>query len=100
MYMLRMSDALPSKEFASNLNVFGTHIRRCPAKHPYLSKSWEHPNTTRLANEVIAAIKSDPLYGPKHDRARHMIGIEYEVILEETLKSMGKASSRLCRTQH
>jgi uncharacterized protein (UPF0297 family) len=47
-------------------------------------------STTRLAKEILDAIESDPLYGPKHDRARHMIGIEFEVILEETLKIMGK----------
>ncbi|KAL3927730.1 MAG: hypothetical protein SGBAC_012964 [Bacillariaceae sp.] len=32
---------------------------------------------------------SDPLYGPDHDRARHNIGVEYEVALEQKLRKMG-----------
>mmetsp|Transcript_47287 Transcript_47287/g.71539 ORF Transcript_47287/g.71539 Transcript_47287/m.71539 type:complete len:336 (+) Transcript_47287:70-1077(+) len=44
---------------------------------------------TRLAVEVMEAIDSDPLYGPRQDRERHSVGIEYEIILEQTLSSMG-----------
>ena len=29
--------------------------------------------------------------GPKHDRERHNVGIEYEVLLEETLREMGES---------
>jgi hypothetical protein len=47
-------------------------------------------STTRLALEVQEALDADPLYGPKHDRWRHTVGIEYEVALEEMLKSMGE----------
>lgn len=45
--------------------------------------------TTRLAGEVRDAITGDPLYGPMHDKERHIIGIEYEVVLEEELKELG-----------
>jgi hypothetical protein len=45
--------------------------------------------TTRLALEVEEAIGADPMYGPIHDRQRHSIGVEYEVVLEDMLQSMG-----------
>jgi hypothetical protein len=45
--------------------------------------------TTRLAREVQDAIASDPMYGPKQDKERHWIGVEYEVLLEHTLTEMG-----------
>ena len=45
---------------------------------------------TRLAKEVQEAIHLDPLYGPGSDRERQIIGIEYEIILEQTLLSMSK----------
>jgi len=45
--------------------------------------------TTRLALEVKDAVDSDPLCGPVSDRARHFIGIEYEIILERGLKNLG-----------
>lgn len=45
---------------------------------------------TRLAAEVKEALDADPMYGPKHDRWRHTVGVEYEVVLEESLKSLGK----------
>lgn len=47
------------------------------------------PLETRLSLEVQEAIMSDPVYGPEHDRARHNIGVEYEVALEQTLRKMG-----------
>mmetsp|Transcript_694 Transcript_694/g.1247 ORF Transcript_694/g.1247 Transcript_694/m.1247 type:complete len:159 (+) Transcript_694:448-924(+) len=53
------------------------------------SISRNRPLETRLSLEVQEAIRSDPLYGPEHDRARHSIGVEYEVALEQTLKNMG-----------
>ncbi|CAJ1936047.1 unnamed protein product [Cylindrotheca closterium] len=46
------------------------------------------PLETRLSLEVQEAVRSDPLYGPDHDRARHSIGVEYEVALERALKIM------------
>lgn len=45
--------------------------------------------TTRLALEVKEAIDSDPLCGPMSDRAKHFIGIEYEIVLERGLKNLG-----------
>lgn len=44
--------------------------------------------TTRLAREVMEAIRSDPLYGPRHDEQRGAIGVRHEVVLEETLTAM------------
>jgi Protein of unknown function TPD sequence-motif len=44
----------------------------------------------RLAKEVREAIVSDPFYGPLHDKERHMVGIEHEVVLEHELKALGK----------
>jgi hypothetical protein len=46
--------------------------------------------TTRLALEVQEAIASDSLCGPASDRARHFIGIEYEIVLERGLKNLGR----------
>lgn len=46
--------------------------------------------TTRLAAEVIHAIACDPMYGPSHDRQRHLIGVEYEVLLEFQLNELSK----------
>ena len=46
--------------------------------------------STRLAREVLRAINSDPLYGPRFDKERNYIGIEYEVLLERSLSSMSK----------
>ena len=56
----------------------------------YLLLSHRDGSTTRLAIEVERALLSDPLYGPKHDRQRNTIGVEYEVVLEDMLRSMGK----------
>jgi len=44
--------------------------------------------TTRLAREVLKAINADPLYGPHSDKARNLVGLEYEMILEEKLRLM------------
>lgn len=50
--------------------------------------------TTRLAQEVVEAIEADPMHGPRQDRQRNQIGIEYEVLLEKCLKELGKFSPR------
>ena len=44
---------------------------------------------TRLALEVKEAIDSDSLCGPTSDRAKHFIGIEYEIVLERGLNKLG-----------
>ena len=49
----------------------------------------ERLSSTRIAMEVQEAIEHDPLYGPMHDRRRHLVGIEYEVILEQKLRDIG-----------
>lgn len=50
--------------------------------------------TTRFAKEIQETINIDPMYGPIHDKQRHMIGIEYEVILEYKLQQLGKCQKR------
>jgi hypothetical protein len=42
-----------------------------------------------LAREVREAIVADVLYGPLHDRERHIVGVEYEVVLEQELLALG-----------
>ncbi|KAL7522883.1 hypothetical protein ACHAWX_007617 [Stephanocyclus meneghinianus] len=42
---------------------------------------------SRLSLEVREAVDSDPMYGPHHDRMRHNIGIDYELLLEQMLHS-------------
>lgn len=44
--------------------------------------------TTRLAREVKEAQAADPLYGPEQDKAKHLVGVEYEVVLEHYLKNV------------
>jgi len=55
----------------------------------------ESASITRLAREVLEATNSDPLYGPRFDKERNYIGIEYEMILERALQSMSKSKSDL-----
>lgn len=43
---------------------------------------------SRLCLEVRGAIDSDPMYGPRQDKERHNVGIEYELLLEQILRSM------------
>ena len=52
--------------------------------------SYRSGKGTRLAKEVQEAISLDPLYGPRSDRERQIIGTEYEIILEQTLRSMSE----------
>eukprot|EP00977_Amphora_coffeiformis_P026952 scaffold31831_cov168-Amphora_coffeaeformis.AAC.3 len=47
------------------------------------------PFTTRLAQELHQALTMDPLCGPRHDVARRMVGVEFEVVLEKQLSSIG-----------
>lgn len=56
-------------------------------------------NTSRLAREVHRAINLDPIYGPEKDRQRRQMGEDYEVKLEQTLKSLGKKEIIFC-TSH
>lgn len=56
------------------------------------TKSSSSPPLSRLATEVIEAMRSDPLYGPKQDRERQSIGLEHEEMLEKALEAMGESS--------
>jgi hypothetical protein len=40
--------------------------------------------------EVREATETDPLYGPMHDKERHVVGVEYEVVLEQELQALGE----------
>ncbi len=46
---------------------------------------------TLLERQVKEAIDVDPMYGVESDRYRHLVGIEYEVVLEHYLNSMSKS---------
>ena len=47
-------------------------------------------NPNKLALDVWEAIEQDPMYGPRHDRISTIVGLEYELALEEHLRSMSK----------
>jgi len=62
-----------------------------PEYHP--SEQVKRPTegfSTRLGMEIREVIDCDPMYGPRHDRDRQMVGVEYEVVLEHYLREMGK----------
>jgi hypothetical protein len=44
---------------------------------------------SRISLEVQEAINADPMYGPLHDRERHTVGVEFEVVLEHLLSTRG-----------
>ena len=46
---------------------------------------------TRIYREIIHAINKDPLYGPRHDKQRRVIGLEHEIMLEQALHAMSKS---------
>lgn len=46
--------------------------------------------TTRLAFEILTAVTADPLHGPKFDEEAQIVGMEHEVLLEQSLIAMGK----------
>jgi len=56
-------------------------------------KKTANTTTTRLAREVADAINADPMYGPRHDKERHMVGVEFEVVLEYKLKSQSESTT-------
>lgn len=49
---------------------------------------FQEDRVTRIAKEVTHALNSDPLYGPRFDQERRFIGLEYEIILEQSIHSM------------
>ena len=49
------------------------------------------PNTcTLFGSQAKEAVDADPMYGIESDRDRHLVGIEYECVLEHYLNSMSK----------
>ena len=68
-----------------------TYMHR--AHHRLATTTDTTTTTTRLALEVKEAVESDPLCGPASDRAKHYIGIEYEIILERGLKNLGTVNT-------
>jgi hypothetical protein len=56
--------------------------------------------TTRLATEVKEAVDADPLSGPRSDRAKHFVGIEFEVALEHMLRERGELMSCILNGAH
>mmetsp|Transcript_7768 Transcript_7768/g.11651 ORF Transcript_7768/g.11651 Transcript_7768/m.11651 type:complete len:285 (+) Transcript_7768:103-957(+) len=60
-----------------------------PLVDPFSGAPLECPiHASRLAREVVEATNSDPLYGPRVEKERNYVGIEYEIILERALRSM------------
>lgn len=43
-----------------------------------------------LVYQVQEAVNADPLYGPLHDKGRHLVGVEFEVVLSHKLKAFSK----------
>jgi hypothetical protein len=59
-----------------------------------------HPiasNVTRLAFEVKEAQDSDPLHGPEKEMRSHLVGVEFEVVLEHQLREIGEFGTRSTR---
>jgi hypothetical protein len=53
-----------------------------------------------MANQVQDAVRADPMYGLQSDKERHLVGVEYEVVLEHQLKKLSKFVSNpfsMCR---
>lgn len=51
---------------------------------------------SRLANEVKEAQNSDPLHGPENEKRSHLVGVEYEVVLEHQLRALGTQRAEAC----
>jgi len=60
-----------------------------PSSHCDINDDTNLIPLSRLSLEVREAVNSDPMYGPRSDKERHNVGIEYELLLEHTLKNMG-----------
>jgi hypothetical protein len=51
---------------------------------------------SRLASEVKEAQNSDPLHGPENEKRSHLVGVEYEVVLEQQLRALGTQRAEAC----
>jgi AraC-like DNA-binding protein len=49
-------------------------------------------HVTRLAFEVKEAQDSDPLHGPEKEMKSHLVGVEFEVVLEHQLRLIGESA--------
>lgn len=71
-------------------------VMRDPLAHltvDVILPEYRRSGDTSLAQEVKDATDADPMYGPYHDKERHMVGIEFEVVLEYKLKAMSKCQT-------
>ena len=51
---------------------------------------------SRLATEVKEAQNADPLHGPENEKRSHLVGVEYEVVLEQQLRALGTQRAEAC----
>lgn len=80
-----------AKAMKDPMNELGTMDVIAPEYHASEKKfAGQAASSTRLAIQVKEAIDSDPMYGPIHDKERHIVGVEYEVVLEHYLLETGK----------
>jgi hypothetical protein len=82
-----------TKAMKDPMNELGTLDKIAPEYHAsekQFAGDAASSTTTRLAIQVKEAIDSDPMYGPQHDKERHIVGVEYEVVLEHYLLETGK----------
>jgi hypothetical protein len=90
-----------AKAMKDPMNELGSMDVIAPEYHASEKKFADQAaSSTRLAVQVKEAIDSDPMYGPMHDKERHIVGVEYEVVLEHYLLETGtfvpeKSISRL-----
>ena len=79
----------------NNPSILLKHSRQPPTTTTTTSQAADSDTTARqrLARDVYEAVTADPLCGPRHDVARRMVGVEFEVVLEQQLSALGKFSS-------
>lgn len=66
---------------------------------PYGERQHDHINCimSRLATEVKDAQDADPLHGPENEKRSHLVGLEYEVVLEQQLRELGTCRATACQ---
>jgi hypothetical protein len=79
----------PPSPLSEQVNSNGQTTRATPSNTPI--------PTTRLAMEVRRAMEHDPVYGPLSDKQRHLVGVEFEVVLEQELHELGTCMSSAFR---
>jgi hypothetical protein len=86
-----------AKAMKDPMNELGTMDVIAPEYHASEKQfAGQSASSTRLAIQVQEAIDSDPMYGPIHDKERHIVGVEYEVVLEHYLLETGKLFPEKC----